>query len=141
MLSYLFPQEKNERITSISSDNYELILKKPEESVKIIQDLFSENPGKTFVFNADQSILIIKWHPIDYNKYNGEGFFSLTIKSNRKELNGWTLESYISRHDREGIKFSMTNGELYKIKLNKNLIEVYSQCTRGGNPVENWKWV
>lgn len=140
MLSYLFPQEKNVRINSISSSDYELI-KKPEEKVKIIQDLFSENPGKSFVLNGAQRILIIKWHPQNEN-YNSNGYFSLTIKSNRKELSGWSLESYIATHtEYSGIHFVMTNGEIYTIKLNKNQVQLFGQNSWQHGPIEEWEWV
>ena len=96
--------------------------------------MFSENP---VVFNGALRIVIIKW----YGEYDGPGYYSLTIKSNRKELSGWILESYISRHDRVGIKFCMTNGEIYKIKLNKNQIELYDQCIATTGPLVDWEWV
>lgn len=132
------------RITSISSSDYELI-KKPEEKIKeekCIQYLFSENPGKSFVLNGAQRILIIKWHPLNENNYERNGYFSLTIKSNRKELSEWTLESYIATHTQYGgINFVMTNGEIYKIMLNKNQVQLFGQNSWEYRPIEDWEWV
>lgn len=144
MLNYFFnsQEKKEDRITSISSSDIPLNLMKsvPVEKPKTIQELFAENAGKKLVFDGFQRNIIVKWNTIDDD---GKGYFSLTVKSNRKELSNWVLESYISGNRNNHIDFVMTNGETYKIKTNlddSTQISIFQQGERC--PLSNdWKWV